>query len=43
MTRYPEIEPYDHGMLDTGDGHRVYWEACGTPRAKPALAAQSSS
>ena len=28
---YPEIEPYDHGMLDVGDGHRVYWELCGNP------------
>jgi hypothetical protein len=26
---YPEIEPYDHGLLDVGDGHRVYWETCG--------------
>ena len=23
---YPPIEPYDHGLLDVGDGHRVYWE-----------------
>jgi hypothetical protein len=23
---YPDIEPYDRGMLDVGDGHRVYWE-----------------
>jgi proline iminopeptidase len=34
---YPKIEPYDHGMLDVGDGHRVYWEACGNPDGKPAL------
>src|SRR5713226_9440325 len=34
---YPEIEPYDHGMLDVGDGHRVYWEICGNPKGKPAL------
>jgi proline iminopeptidase len=34
---YPEIEPYDHGMLAVGDGHRVYWEACGNPNGKPAL------
>ncbi len=31
---YPEIEPYDHGLLDVGDGHRVYWELCGNPRGK---------
>ncbi|WP_033287570.1 prolyl aminopeptidase [Amycolatopsis jejuensis] len=35
--RYPEIEPYDHGMLDVGDGHRVYWETCGNPDGKPAV------
>ncbi|WP_410633053.1 prolyl aminopeptidase [Amycolatopsis sp. cmx-4-83] len=34
---YPPIEPYDHGLLDVGDGHRVYWETCGNPGGKPAL------
>jgi proline iminopeptidase len=34
---YPETEPYDHGMLDVGDGHRVYWEVCGNPDGKPAV------
>ena len=34
---YPPIEPYDSGMLDVGDGHRVYWELCGTPGTKPAV------
>jgi proline iminopeptidase len=34
---YPPIEPYDHGMLDVGDGNRVYWETCGNPAGKPAL------
>ncbi|MBI0329818.1 prolyl aminopeptidase [Burkholderia plantarii] len=34
---YPPAEPYAHGHLDTGDGHRVYWERCGTPGAKPAV------
>jgi proline iminopeptidase len=24
-------------MLEVGDGHRVYWEVCGSPRGKPAL------
>ncbi|WP_020659389.1 prolyl aminopeptidase [Amycolatopsis benzoatilytica] len=33
--RYPEIEPYDSGLLDVGDGHRVYWETCGNPDGKP--------
>ncbi len=36
-TLYPPIEPYDHGMLDVGDGHSIYWERCGTPGGKPAL------
>jgi proline iminopeptidase len=35
--RYPPVEPYEHGMLDVGDGQRLYWETCGNPRGKPAL------
>src|SRR5688572_29696675 len=34
---YPPIEPYDHGMLDVGDGNLVYWETCGRPEGKPAV------
>lgn len=34
---YPEIEPYEHGMLEVGDGHSLYWERCGTPGAKPVV------
>ncbi|HEX6119226.1 MAG TPA: prolyl aminopeptidase [Dongiaceae bacterium] len=34
---YPAIQPYERGMLDVGDGHRVYWETCGNPAGKPAL------
>lgn len=34
---FPAIEPYDSGMLNAGDGHRVYWECCGNPAGKPAL------
>jgi proline iminopeptidase len=34
---HPPIEPYDHGMLDVGDGNRVYWETCGNPEGKPAV------
>ncbi|MFF7797283.1 prolyl aminopeptidase [Streptomyces olivaceus] len=37
MGLYPEIEPYDHGMLDVGDGNHVYWETCGNPHGKPAV------
>jgi proline iminopeptidase len=34
---FPEIEPYEHGLLDTGDGNLIYWEACGNPVGKPVL------
>jgi proline iminopeptidase len=37
VERFPEIEPYASGMLDAGDGQRVYWEACGRPGGKPAV------
>jgi proline iminopeptidase len=36
-TLYPEIDAYESGFLDTGDGHRVYWERSGTRGAKPAV------
>ena len=36
-TLYPEIEPFESGMLDVGDGHTIYWERCGTRGAKPAV------
>lgn len=35
--RYPPIEPYQSGLLDVGDGHRLYWEVSGHPRGKPAV------
>lgn len=34
---YPPIEPYEHGMLPVGDGHEIYWEACGNPAGKPVV------
>ncbi|MFI6500164.1 prolyl aminopeptidase [Nonomuraea typhae] len=34
---FPDIEPYDHGYLDTGDGNLIYWEVCGNPGGKSAL------
>ncbi|PJJ65548.1 prolyl aminopeptidase [Compostimonas suwonensis] len=34
---YPEIEPYDSGMLDVGDGQQIYWEVSGNPEGKPAV------
>jgi proline iminopeptidase len=36
-TLYPAIEPYETGMLDVGDGHRLYWELCGNPDGKPVV------
>ena len=37
MPLYPPIEPYAHGMLDAGDGNRIYWETCGNPAGNPAV------
>ncbi|NEW40133.1 prolyl aminopeptidase [Nocardia cyriacigeorgica] len=34
---FPDIEPYASGLLDVGDGNRIYWEASGNPMGKPAL------
>ena len=36
-TLYPEIEPYESGHLDVGEGHSLYYERVGTPGAKPAV------
>ena len=34
---YPPIAPFRTGVLDTGDGHAIYWELCGNPQGKPAV------
>ena len=34
---YPPIEPHATGMLDVGDGHRLYWEISGNPTGKPVV------
>ncbi len=34
---YPEIEPYNAGILDVGNGHRIYFEECGNPKGIPLL------
>ncbi|MFT4926142.1 MAG: phosphoserine aminotransferase [Phenylobacterium sp.] len=31
---YPEIEPYQHFLLDVGDGHQLYVEQCGNPQGQ---------
>lgn len=36
-TFYPPIEPYESGHIDVGDGHRIYYERCGTKGAKPVV------
>jgi proline iminopeptidase len=34
---HPIAIPFDQGRLDVGDGHRIFWEAAGNPRGKPAV------
>ena len=34
---YPRIGPYEHGMLEVGDGNLVYWETCGNPHGRRPL------
>jgi proline iminopeptidase len=34
---FPAVEPFESGLLDVGDGHRVYFECVGRPEGKPAL------
>lgn len=36
-TFYPDIEPYDSGLLDVGDGQQLYWETSGNPDGKPVV------
>lgn len=37
MTRYPLVEPFEQGVLETSDGHHVHWERVGSPDGKPAV------
>ena len=34
---YPEIEPFDTGMLPVDDRHVLYYEQCGNPQGKPVV------
>lgn len=34
---YPEIEAFESGHLDVGNGHLIYWERAGTRGGKPAV------
>ena len=36
-TLYPEIEPYDSGMLPVDGRHTLYYEQCGNPKGKPVV------
>ena len=36
-TFYPEIEPYNQGMLNVSDVHAIYYEECGNPDGKPVV------
>ncbi|MFP6741462.1 MAG: prolyl aminopeptidase [Alphaproteobacteria bacterium] len=34
---FPEIEPFETGMMDTGGVHQVYWEQSGNPTGVPVV------
>jgi proline iminopeptidase len=34
---HPPLQSFEHGWLDVGDGHAIYWEQCGHPGAPAAL------
>jgi proline iminopeptidase len=34
---YPVTEPLEGGLLEVGDGQRIYWEVSGNPAGQPAL------
>ncbi|CDR06422.1 prolyl aminopeptidase [Streptomyces iranensis] len=34
---FPPVEPYAQGLLEVGDGNRIYWETSGNPQGKAAL------
>ncbi|MEO0407805.1 MAG: prolyl aminopeptidase [Cyanobacteria bacterium P01_A01_bin.135] len=37
LTLYPEISPYDTGMLSVSDRHTLYYEQAGNPNGKPVV------
>ncbi|MGB3612949.1 MAG: prolyl aminopeptidase [Elainellaceae cyanobacterium] len=37
LTLYPEIEPYDTGMLPVSERHTLYYEQAGNPKGKPVV------
>lgn len=34
---YPDIEPYDQGLLTVDEGNAIYWECSGNPNGKAAV------
>nr|WP_067813769.1 prolyl aminopeptidase [Nocardia inohanensis] len=34
---FPESDPYASGLLDVGDGNRIYWETSGNPQGRAVL------
>ena len=34
---YPQPEPTDEGLLDVGDGKRIFWQTYGNPDGKPGV------
>ena len=36
-TLFPEITPYDTGMLALDDIHTMYWQQCGNPKGVPVI------
>ena len=34
---YPDIIPFDEGLLEVGDGQRIYWVQSGNPEGTPVL------
>lgn len=34
---YPSLNHYQNGLLDVGDGHRIYWEQSGNPDGQPVV------
>ena len=34
---YPALQPYRSGMLNVGNGHRLYWEQSGNPDGAPVI------
>jgi|SRR5579872_2308724 len=37
VSMYPDVEPYDQGLLDVGGSNSIYWECCGNPKGQPAV------